>query len=46
MRKMKRSYTVYNVPEKRLLAILHTAVWERVTKGRAGMRWNSVVGKV
>ena len=30
----------------RLPAIVDRAVWEKVTKGRAGIRWDSVVEKV
>ena len=32
--------------KKRLPAIADRAVWEKVTKGRAGVRWDSVVEKV
>ena len=32
--------------EKRLPAMVDRAVWEKVTKGRAGIRWDSVVDKV
>ena len=34
------------MPDKRLPAIADRAVWEKVTKGRAGTRWDSVVEKV
>ena len=34
------------MPKKRLSAIGDIAVWEKVTKGRAGIRWDSVVEKV
>ena len=34
------------MPKKRLPAIANRAVWEKVTKGRAGIRWDSVVEKV
>ena len=34
------------MPTKRLLAIADRAVWEKVAKGRAGIRWDSVVEKV
>ena len=32
--------------KKRLPAIADRAVWEKATKGRAGMRWEIVVEKV
>ena len=35
-----------NMPKKRLPAIVDGAVREKVTKGRAGIRWDSVVEKV
>ena len=31
------------MPKKRLQAIADRAVWEKATKGRAGIRWDSVV---
>ena len=34
------------MPKKRLPAIVDRAVWEKVTRGRAGIRWDSVVEKV
>ena len=34
------------MPKKRLPAIADRAVWNKVTKGRAGIRWDSVVEKV
>ena len=34
------------MPQKRLPAIVDRAVWEKETKGRAGITWNSVVEKV
>ena len=34
------------MPKKRLPAIADRAVCEKVTKGRAGIRWDSVVGKI
>ena len=43
---MKLQYKVRNMPKKRLPAIADRAVWEKVTKGRAGKRWDSVVEKV
>ena len=36
--KLKWQYKVRNMPKKRLPAILDRAVWEKVTKGRAGIR--------
>ena len=32
--------------EKRLPAMADGAVWEKVTKDRAGIRWDSVVEKI
>ena len=46
VRKLKWQYKVRNMPKHRLPAIADRAVWEKVTKGRAGVRWNSVVEKV
>ena len=46
MRKSRWQYKVSNMPKKRLPAIADRAVWERVTKGRAELRWRSVVEKV
>ena len=43
---MKWQYKVRNMPQKRLPAIADRAVWEKLTKGRAGIRWDSVVEKV
>ena len=34
------------MPKKRLPAIANRAVWEKVTKKRAGIWWDSVVEKV
>ena len=34
------------MPKKRVPAIADRAVWEKVTQGRAGIRWDSVVEKV
>ena len=42
---MKWHYNVRNMPKKRLPAIADRAVWEKVTKGLAGIRWDSVVEK-
>ena len=46
VRKLKWQYKVRNMPKKRLPAIADRAVWEKVTKGRAGIRLDSVVEKV
>ena len=43
---MKWEYFVRSMPKKRLPAIADRAVWEKVTEGRAGIRWDSVFGKV
>ena len=43
MRKLKRQYKVKNVPEKTLPAIADGAVCEKETRGRAELRWDSVV---
>ena len=34
------------MPEKRLPAIVDNTVWEKVTKERAGIRWDNVVEKI
>ena len=34
------------MPETRLPAIADRAVWETITKGRAGIRWGNVVEKI
>ena len=34
------------MPTKRLLAIADRAVWEKVAKGRAGIRWDNAGDKV
>ena len=46
MRKLKWQYEVKNLPEKRLPAIGDRAVWEKVTNGRAGIRWDNVFEKI
>ena len=46
VRKLKWKYEVRNMPKKRLTAIADRTVWEKVRKGRAGRRWDSVVEKV
>ena len=45
VRKLKWQYKVKNVPEKRLPAIVDRAVWEKITRRRAGVRWDNVVEK-
>ena len=45
VRKLKWQHKVNNVPEERLPAIVDRAVWEKITKGRAGIRWDNVVEK-
>ena len=42
-RKLKGQYEVRNMPKKRLPAIADRAGWEKVTKVRAGIRWDSAV---
>ena len=44
--KLKWQYKGNKTPKKRLPAIVDGAVWEKVTTGRAGIRWVSVVEKV
>ena len=44
--KLKWQYKVRNRPKKRLPVIVGRAVWENVTKGCAGVRWDSIVEKV
>ena len=34
------------MPKKRLSAKADRALWEKITKGRAGLRWDSVVEKI
>ena len=34
------------MPEKRLPDIVDRAVWEKITRGRAGIRWDNVVWKM
>ena len=46
VRKLKWQHEENNVPEKRLPAIVDRAVWERKTKGRAGIRLDNVVEKI
>ena len=46
VRKLECQYKVRSTPKKRLTARANSPVWEKVTKGRAGMRWDNVVDKV
>ena len=46
VRMLKGQHKVRNMPKKRLPAIADRAVLEKHTKGRAGIRWDSVVEKV
>ena len=46
IRKLKWQYKVKNMPEKRLPPIVDRAVWEKVTRGRAGIIWDNVVEKI
>ena len=34
------------MPEKRLPAIVDRAVWQKIAKGRTGIRWDNVVEKI
>ena len=45
-RQLKWQYKVRNMPNKRLPAIADRAAWEKVTKERAGITWDSVDEKV
>ena len=45
VRKMKRQCKVRNMPKKKLQAKADRTVWEKVAKGRAGIRWDGVVEK-
>ena len=46
VKKLKWPYTVVNVPKKRLPAIVDRAVWDKITKGLAGIRWDNAVEKI
>ena len=48
VRKLNWQYKVKNMSEKRLPAIIivDRAVREKITKGRAGIRWDNVVKKI
>ena len=43
--KVEWQHKVNNMPEKRLPVIVDRAVQEKLTKGRAGIRWENVVEK-
>ena len=45
-RKLKWQYKLKYTPEKRLPAIVDRATWEKITKGRAGTRWDNVVEQI
>ena len=45
-RKLKLYYKVRNTPKKGLTAMVDGAVREKVTRGLAGIRWDSVVEKL
>ena len=34
------------MPEEFLAAIVDRSVWEKITKGRTGIRWDNVVEKI
>ena len=46
VRKLKWQYKARNMQEIRLPAIADRVVWEKITKGRAGIRWDDVVEKI
>ena len=46
VRKLKWQYKVRNLPKKRSPVIADRAVRDKVTKGRAGIRWDSVFENV
>ena len=41
-RKLKWQHQARNMPEKRLPVVANSAVWEKVTKGQAEIRWDNV----
>ena len=43
---LKCHYQIIRMPKKLSPAIADRAVWEKITKGRAGTRWDGVVEKV
>ena len=46
MRELERQFEVRNLPKTMLPATVERAVWEKATKGRAGIMEDSVVEKV
>ena len=46
VKRLKKQYKVRNMPKNRLPAVTDRVVWEKVTKGRAGIGWDSVVEKI
>ena len=46
VRKLKWQHKARKMPKKGLPAIADRAVWEKATKGRAGIRWDIIVEKV
>lgn len=46
MKKLKWKYNVRSLPTRRLTAIAIKSVWEKATKGPAGIWWDNVVNKV
>ena len=46
VRKLKWQYKVKNIPEKRLPAVAGRARREKISKGRAGIRWDNVVENI
>ena len=39
-------YNIKDIPESRLPATVDRAVWENITKGRGGIRWDKVVENI
>ena len=46
VRKLKWQNKLNNMSKKRLPVIADRAVWEKITKGRAGTRWDNVVERI
>ena len=46
VRKLKWQYRVKSMADKRSLAVVDGVVWEKITKRRSGIRWDSVVEKI
>ena len=44
--KVQCQYKARDMPKMRLSAIANGAVWEKVSKGRAGTRWDNAVDEV